>query len=445
MTVLAPSKTHANGSARTAAVYSPARFEGPSEPLPVPFSGYELKATTEPGARLVALAEELAAQFAERAAEHDRDATYPFEAIEALKANGYFVAPIPEKYGGLGVESVHDLLVASSRVARGEPSVIIGVNMHLLSIINIRRRYNIAVATGNEKRIAVFGGLMEMLARSGVVMAAAVSEPNQNLSRPDTTAVRTSTGWVINGKKIFCTMSPAADALFVAVTFASDDGQELYGYAMVPKNTEGVTVHDDWDALGMRASGSHSVSLTDVHVPETVLRNGFPARDVPQFLGRSIEAGLFHASASLGIAESAHARSLKSLVSKRSGSDERPRNLMLASENAIDIAAMRAMLDRAGHIVDQYYADHPTEEGSDQEIVEIFAELQSAKTFINEVAVRVVDRALSMSGGAGYFNKHPLSRAYRDVRAGAFMHPLGANRAYEFIGQVALGLPLEIT
>ena len=69
----------------------------------------------------------------------------------------------------------------------------------------------------------------------------------------------------------------------------------------------------------------------------------------------------------------------------------------------------------------------------------LFAEVQSAKTFVNEAAVRVVDRALALSGGAGYMSRHPLSRAYRDVRAGAFMHPLGANRAYEFIGRIALG------
>ena len=56
-----------------------------------------------------------------------------------------------------------------------------------------------------------------------------------------------------------------------------------------------------------------------------------------------------------------------------------------------------------------------------------------------EAAVRVVDRALALSGGAGYMSRHPLSRAYRDVRAGAFMHPLGGNRAYEFIGRVVLG------
>ena len=55
------------------------------------------------------------------------------------------------------------------------------------------------------------------------------------------------------------------------------------------------------------------------------------------------------------------------------------------------------------------------------------------------VVWRVVDRALALTGGAGYMSHHPLSRAYRDVRAGAFMHPLGATRAYEFIGRIALG------
>ena len=53
--------------------------------------------------------------------------------------------------------------------------------------------------------------------------------------------------------------------------------------------------------------------------------------------------------------------------------------------------------------------------------------------------VRIVDRALALSGGAGYLNGSPLARAYRDVRATAFMHPLGANRAYAFLGEVAAG------
>jgi alkylation response protein AidB-like acyl-CoA dehydrogenase len=78
-------------------------------------------------------------------------------------------------------------------------------------------------------------------------------------------------------------------------------------------------------------------------------------------------------------------------------------------------------------------------DGSAEELGALFAETQAAKAFVNEAAARAVDRALALSGGAGYVNGSPLARAYRDVRAGSFMHPLGANRAYDYLGQVALG------
>ena len=51
---------------------------------------------------------------------------------------------------------------------------------------------------------------------------------------------------------------------------------------------------------------------------------------------------------------------------------------------------------------------------------------------------------LALSGGVGYVNGSPLARAYRDVRATAFMHPLGANRAPRFLVDVALGREPEL-
>ena len=396
----------------------------------------ELTAHTEAGARLVAIAEELSPQLDARAAEHDRDGTYPFEAIDALKAAGYFAAPVPIELGGLGVSSAHDLVVASSRLARGDASVAIGVNMHLVAVLNMERRRQVALAAGAGRRARGFASSLEQIARDGVVLAAAISERGQDLTRPGTLATRTESGWRIDGRKMFCTMSPAATDLYVAVTYADADGIERYAYAMVATDAPGVVVHDDWDALGMRASGSNSISLEGVQLPESGVSGGFRAGDPVAYMERNLVAGLFHASASLGIAESADAIARQGVAGHING-DARPR--MQVAENAIDLAASRGVISRAAALIGHHRAANPASDGSAEQLGAVFAETQAAKAFINEAAARIVDRALALSGGAGYVNGSPLARAYRDVKAGSFMHPLGANRAYDYLGHAALG------
>ena len=399
----------------------------------------ELTAKTAAGRALVATAERLAEDFAVRAAAHDRDGSYPFESIDSLRHAGYFAAPVPEELGGLGVSSVHDVIVASGRLARGDASVAIGVNMHLVVVLSLVRRWRMARAAGNARRERAFAGSLRRIASDGIVMAAAMSERGQDLTRPVTEAVRTDGGWRIDGHKIFCTMAPAATILLTSVRFADDDGVERYAYVEIPADAPGVRINDDWDALGMRASGSHSVTFDGVELPAAALRGGFPTgRPVP-YLERNLPSGLFHASASLGIAEAAFARAAR--PDRINGDARAP---MLVAESAIDLAASRATISRAAALIDEHHAANPTADGTDEEITALFAEGQAAKTFVNEAATRVVDRALALSGGAGYLNGSPLARAYRDVRAGAFMHPLGANRAYDFLADVALGRPHEL-
>jgi alkylation response protein AidB-like acyl-CoA dehydrogenase len=395
----------------------------------------ELSARTEAGERLVGLAERLAADIGPRAAAHDRDGSFPFESFAAVKESGYLTAPIPGRLGGRDVTSVHDVVVASSRLARGDAALTLGVNMHLAYVLNVVRRWQIAHTSGDERRERAFAGALEQIAREGTVFAAAGSEAGQDLTRPATTAT-TSDGWIVSGRKVFCTMSPAADIFYTAVTFVDREGRERYGYALVPRRTPGVVVHDDWDALGMRASGSHSVSFEDVRVPAAALRGGFPVGDTVEYLDRNLNAGLLHAAAALGIAESAHA-DIASRLGRREEVDSRAQ--MLAAENVVDLFACRAVLSRAAQLIDEVHERNPSSQPSAQQVTSLFAEAQSAKTFIGEAAVRIVDRALALSGGAGYLNGSPLARAYRDVRALAFMHPLGANRAYAFLGQVAVG------
>jgi hypothetical protein len=177
--------------------------------------------------------------------------------------------------------------------------------MHLVAVLNMERRRRVALAAGHERRARGFASSLEQIARDGVVLGAAISEPGQDLTRPGTRATRTDAGWRIDGRKLFCTMSPAATDLYVSVSYADADGVERYAYAMVPTDAPGVVVHDDWDALGMRASGSNSVSLERVELPESGVRGGFRAGEPLPYMERNLVAGLFHAAASLGIAEQA--------------------------------------------------------------------------------------------------------------------------------------------
>src|SRR5262245_31207918 len=172
--------------------------------------GLELTAQTEPGERLVALAEALAEQIGDRAARHDREASFPFESLAEIKRSGYLTAPIPAHLGGLGVTSLHDIVVASSRLARGDAALTLGVNMHLVFVVNVARLWQLTTSSGEERRAAALAATLEQVARDGTVFSSAVSEPRQDLTRPATTATRNGNGWIVSGHKIFCTMSPAS-------------------------------------------------------------------------------------------------------------------------------------------------------------------------------------------------------------------------------------------
>ena len=397
----------------------------------------ELTAHTDAGARLVAIAEELSEELAARAAEHDRDGTYPFEAIDALKAAGYFAAPVPVELGGLGVSSAHDLVVASSRLARGDASVAIGVNMHLVAVLNMERRRQVAVAAGAERRARGFASSLEQIARDGVVLAAAISERGQDLTRPGTVATRTESGWRIDGRKMFCTMSPAATDLYVAVTYADDEGIERYAYAMVPTDAPGVVVHDDWDALGMRASGSNSDLARGRRAARVRRARRLPSRRPAavhgaQPRGRAVpRRGLArHRRVGRPGRPPRHRRAhQRRRAPAHAGGRQRRRPRRLARRPVARGRADRRAPRRQPGVRRQRRRSS----------ARCSPRRQAAKAFVNEAAARIVDRALALSGGAGYVNGSPLARAYRDVKAGSFMHPLGANRAYDYLGRVALG------
>jgi alkylation response protein AidB-like acyl-CoA dehydrogenase len=407
---------------------------------------FALQPLTEPGKRFIALAEQHAADFASRAAAHDRESSFPVENIAAMQQSGVMAACVPEELGGLGVRSLHDYMLGMSRLGRGDGSTAIAANMHIFRPWRMTRLWEAAKTTGDT---AYAAGLERRLHRIGagqLLMCACVSEAGTDILHPQLAATKTAGGWLLNGQKIFATMSPAAQLLDVSFRFQDAQGVARLAMASVPHDSPGLEIKHNWDALGMRGSGSHDIVFTNCFIPDSALLDlGVWGEWSEPYLTGNMTIAMGLAGVFLGIAETARELIIETVKTRRKGPSgrtlaERSAIQQLIAEIEIDLAASRAILGRTAVVVDAFFSQHPVEGVPLDELHGLMKDFQCAKWFVNRKAIDIVDRALTASGGAGYLSKHPLSRLYRDVRAGPFMQPFSPNEAFEYIAKVTLGL-----
>jgi alkylation response protein AidB-like acyl-CoA dehydrogenase len=407
----------------------------------------ELQPSTDVGTWFAELAEKHAADVATRAEEHDRAGTFPHEAFEAMKESGFLKAPVPEAFGGHGLTSVHDLGVGVNRLARGDGSVAIAANMHLTFALIGARNLRAAQEANDQELVDRLSGFMYLLGQGSIAMANA-TEPGTDLRHPLTEV--TSAGGdriAVKGHKIFGTLSEIADIFFVPSRRRRDDGTMSMGFALIFRGTPGQDIKSNWNALGMRASGSHDVVYDNCVISEELFLTEDADWGSYDDLGLVVAcAGNFPlVSSSLGIAESAAALVTDMARTRKKAPSGRPiaerRGIQHAiAEIEVDLAICRGMLDSVGRLLDAHIANRPVADLGIDDLHRLNKEFQCAKLVVNRKAIEIVDKALSVSGGAGYMTANPLSRLYRDVRAGPFMQPFSPIEAHEYIGKVALGL-----
>ncbi len=408
---------------------------------------YPLQPRTVAGASFVELAERHAEAIAGRAVEHDRDASFPVEAFESMRASGFLGGTAPTELGGMGVASAHDLIVALDRLGRADGSVAIAANMHLAFGLLGTRQMNQARQEGSRERADAFAALLALMAGGGIVMANA-TEAGTDTAHPLTTLTPVADGYRLDGRKLFSTLSPVADLFFVLARGPEEDGVETQGYAVVGRGAPGQEIRANWDALGMRASGSHEIVYDNCPVAENMWLSVGPwGAHTEQTLVVATLGNVGLLGAFLGIAEAARERVLADVRTKR----KTPGDRVIAqrhgiqhqvAEMEVDVVACRALLERAGRIIDAEVLDRWA---GVEELHEANREFQAVKLAAHRHCIEIVDRAMTISGGAGYMTASPLSRHYRDVRAGPFMQPYSPNEAYGYIGKVALGLDPTIT
>jgi alkylation response protein AidB-like acyl-CoA dehydrogenase len=415
------------------------------QPFPVNLD-FELTATTEEGERFVLLAEKHAEQFALRAGEHDLKGTFPFENFKEMQQSRFMAGAVPSEYGGLGVRSFHDIMVGMSRLARGDASTAIAANMHIAGASALSRLLDRSKADGDTQMAGVLDGLLSQVGAGTLVMCFPMTERGTDLISPQMEATPTDGGYLLNGRKIFGTISPVAQLFFPNVRLPKPDGGYYNATALVSRDAPGLTVEDNWDALGMRASGSHDITFTDCFIPSEQL---FSIRDNYAKIGQGplhfrLTGDLPLIATFVGVAEAA-----KDCAVKAAGQRKGPKKKRLAdripiqqlvAEIEIDLSTCRAMVERLGRLADQFMSRIERSESDFSASNALMKELQCMKYVVNRKAIDIVDRSMTVTGGAAYMSKHPLARLYRDVRAGPFMQPFAPYEALEYIGKVALGL-----
>jgi alkylation response protein AidB-like acyl-CoA dehydrogenase len=240
-------------------------------------------------------------------------------------------------------------------------------------------------------------------------------------------AVRTDGGYRVSGRKVFGSGSPAGDLLVTSAPYDDPHDGPMVLHFPVPMNLAGVTVLDNWSAMGMRATGSNDVLLDRVFVPDSAVSLRRPKGKWHPFFNLVITvASPIVMSAYLGVAEAAHDLALHHLQHRRDNPEVW--YLLGELENALVTAelAVQGMVELCAD-----YAFTP-------DVATVNAVL-IRKTIAAQALITAVEKALEAVGGTGLLRSMGLERLLRDIH-GAQFHPLPAKRQHRFTGRVAFGL-----
>lgn len=364
------------------------------------------------------LPEHLLERFRERAAVYDRENRFFDEDLAELTEQGYLTMFVPEEFGGAGL-TLNEVSRLQQRLATAAPATALAVNMHLMCTGVVRAMFE----RGDRSLAYVFDEAM-----TGEIFAFGVSEPANDwvLQGSNTVAEpQEDGGYLLTGVKIFTSLSPVWTRLITHGLDSTDPANPTLVYGFVDRSADGISVSDQWDVLGMRASQSRATILTKVRMrPEKVART-IPTGRHPDLLTFAITSHfqLLIGSVYAGVARRAlelAALGLKSRMSAKSGTTyaEVPEFRARLADAHMEYMAVPAQLDTYSRDVDDL-VDH----GAGWPL-----RLVSARINASNVARHAAETALMCAGGVGFNNSNELSRLLRDATAGLF-HPPSADAA----------------
>ena len=351
----------------------------------------------------------LAARFTERAAAHDRDASFPFGNFAELSQAGLLALTVPAALGGIGA-GAQDTARVLGIIGKADPSTALVLSMHYIQHLVMARSTNWP------------GRLSRKLAKETVEGVALINalrvEPELGSPArgglPATIARRTETGWRLTGRKIYSTGAPILK--WYAVWAKTDELETRVGLFLVPAGLPGTRIVETWNHLGLRASGSHDVIFEDVAFPpdhEIDVRKPEDWR-VPDFTQATVHA-IFIAAIYDGVARAARDWLIKFLHERVPANLGAPLATLPRAQEIL--GGIEARLAVNARLIDSFARDF------DDGFQLGASESNIIKLTVTNNAVAAVEDALSLTSNHGLSRGNPLERHYRDVLCGRVHTP----------------------
>jgi alkylation response protein AidB-like acyl-CoA dehydrogenase len=384
---------------------------------------------------LSALARRFGAEkFAPRAAQHDRDASFPTANYQDLRAAGLLAICVPQAHGGLGADYATYMLTAAE-IGRYCGATALTFNMHVCSCLWSGALADDLEMTpeqrrSHERRRALH---YRRIVEDGAIYAQPFSEGGAAAAGAApfaTKAVKVDGGWRVTGNKIFASL--AGNAQFYGVLCTEDKAEQSLRdtlYLAVPADAAGVSVVGEWDPLGMRATVSRNLLFEDVLVNDDA--ELMPRGVYHQAATRWPHMFLTLTPAYMGIAQAAYDFTVRYLRGEAPGTPPVKRRMYPTKQLAV--AQMRIVLEQAKALWFQAISEARVDPGKDQ-LLRAYAAQHTVMEGDNELC----RLALRTCGGQSMLKALPLERLYRDSRCGSLMLPWTAELCLDRLGRQAL-------
>ncbi|RNL65531.1 SfnB family sulfur acquisition oxidoreductase [Nocardioides marmoriginsengisoli] len=364
-----------------------------------------------PAAEAIAVAAELAAGFADGAAERDAGRVLPSYELDELSGSGLLAITVPTRYGGADVP-VETLVEVIRLLSAADPNIGQIPQSHFVYVNQLRLQGTDA------QREFLFG---EVLA--GKRFGNAQSERGtRHIREIRTTLTPDGSGWRLTGRKFYATGALFADWIPVLAHLGTDGPLHV---AWVERTAPGVEVIDDWDGLGQRTTGSGSVVLEDVAVDADLITPYATTFDGPQTYGAF--AQLLHAAIDAGIARAAvaeagrfvreHSRPYPDAGVERAADD--PLVVHAFGELELATRAAEALLAEAGRAVDRANADLTAGSAAAASLAVAAARASTARA-----AIEAGSRLFEVSGTRAAAGGSGLDRHWRNARTHTLHDPV---------------------